>query len=225
MPTPLTQRILNKIQSVTGWGFDETKNEISETETTKKSESINCPQAVSKLKAYKQTHQDLKKQFSDFMSQFPYLPDIKTDEPFMQSPHYQTLIDSPQDVFHNLYDAKQEAIKKLEELKEISGYNEKHEAEEFSKLTPNQKLEHLYSRCFKPTKNPDQEPQYIKPVPDLRKHELEFLYDNYTNEKLKVVISSRDKKADMLKIFDCAPDHIVHNQQELKKALKDKNLC
>jgi len=81
---------------------------------------LNCPQAVSKLKAYKQQHQDLKKQFSDFMSQFPYLPDIKTDEPFMQSPHYQILTDSPKDVFHNLYDAKQEAKKQLAELESLS---------------------------------------------------------------------------------------------------------
>jgi len=83
---------------------------------------LNCPQAVSKLKAYQKTHQDLKKQFSDFMSQFPYLPDIKTDEPFMQSPHYQTLTDSPKEVFHNLYDTKQEVRKQLAELKEIVGY-------------------------------------------------------------------------------------------------------
>ena len=214
--SPLTQRILNKIRSATGWGVSE--KEILETEVTKKSESINCSQAVSKLKAYKKTHQDLQQQFSDFMSQFPYLPDIRTDEPFMQSPHYKILTDSPKEVFHNFYDAKQEARRQLGELKEIINYEEK----QFSKLTKNQKIEYLYSRCFHPNKDADQERQYTQPTPDIKRYELVFLYDNYADKKLSVITSNRDKNADMLKIFDCTPDQIIHNQTELKQAIKDK---
>jgi len=165
--------------------------------------SPNCPQAVSKLKAYQKTHQDLKKQFSDFMSQFPYLPNIKTDEPFMQSPYYQTLTDSPKEVFHNLYDAKQEDKKQLAELKEIT---EKYKEEDFSKLTTDQKLEHLYSRCFKPSKEPDQELQYIQPIPDLYPHEIRFLYEDISNggdyeddeidDEIKDIINNRKIKKD-----------------------------
>jgi len=176
---------------------------------------LNCPQAVFKLKAYQKTHQDLQQQFSDFMSQFPYLPDIKTDEPFMQSPHYQILTDSPKEVFHNLYDAKQEARKKLAELKEITNYEEK----KFLKLTFEQQLEHLYSRCFESAKYFKQK----KPIPDLTRYELRVLYDNckyYT--LLKQIIHNRNQAADMLKIFDCTRDQIIYSKTELQQALKDR---
>ena len=102
MPTPLTQRILKKIQSATGW---------------KLSEPDYCPQVVSKLKAYQQQHQNLQTIFNDLLSQAPYLPDVKWDEPFMSSPYYKDITNAPKDIFDNLYDAKEEARKKLEELK------------------------------------------------------------------------------------------------------------
>ena len=83
---------------------------------------LNCPQTVSKLKTYKRQHQDLKQQFSDFMSQAPFLPDVKWDEPFMSSPYYKDITNAPKEIFDNLYDAKEKARVKLEELKELSGY-------------------------------------------------------------------------------------------------------
>ena len=183
---------------------------------------LNCPQAVSKLKAYQKQHQKLQTIFDDLLSQVPFLPDVKWDEPFMSSPYYKDITNAKKEIFDNLYDAKEDARKKLEELKEISGYNEILEEKQFFKLTWNKKLESIYSRCFKPTQYPNQELQYQQPIPDLRRHELEFLYDNYRNEKMALIISHRDKNADMLKIFDCAPNQIVHNQQELEQALKDK---
>jgi len=184
--------------------------------------SLNCPQAVSKLKAYQKQHQDLKQQFSDLMSQAPFLPDIKWDEPFMSLPYYKDITNAPKDIFDNLHNAKEDARVKLEELKELSGYNEKQEKKEFSKLTQEQKIDYLYSRCFKPTQDPNQEPQYQQPIPDLRRHELEFLYDNHKDKKIAEIITHRDKNADMLRIFDCTPDQIVNNQQELQQAIKDK---
>jgi len=190
--------------------------------------SLNCSQAVSKLKAYQKTHQDLKQQFSDFMSQFPYLPDIKTDEPFMQSPHYQILTDSPKEVFHNLYDSKQGARKQLEELKEI---NDSIKEERFLKLDNEAKKNHLITRCFKSRGS------YQKPNPDLKIYELEFLYsrkkdstDNtksfsnteMTDDLFKITISNinngvlldvikknRDIKADLAKIYDCSPEQVA----------------
>ena len=188
---------------------------------------LNCLQAVSQLKAYQKQHQDLKQQFSDFIIQVPYLPDIKWDEPFMSSPHYKDITNTPKDIFDNLYDVKEEARKKLEELEELSGYNEKNEKKEFSKLTQEQKIDYLYSRCFKPTQDPNQEPKYQQPIPDLRRHELDFFYDNFFYDnalyrKLAEIVTHRDKNTDMLKIFDCAPNQIVHNQQELRQAIKDK---
>ena len=239
MPTPLTQRIFNKIKSATGWKLSEPQeaeqssetletekseqsSEISKTSETKKPEPAYCLQAVSQLKAYKKQHQNLKQQFSDLMSQNSFLPDIKWDEPFMSSPYYKDITNAPKEIFDNLYDAKEEARKKLEELKELSGHNEKQEKKEFSKLTQKQKINHLRSRCFKPTQDPNQEPQYQQPIPDLKRHELEFLYDNYQDEKLTAIITQRDKNADMLRIFDCTPNQIVHNQQELQQAIKDK---
>ena len=80
--------------------------------------SLNCPQVVSKLKTYQKQHQDLKQLFSDFMSQVPFLPDVKWDEPFMSSPYYKDITNAPKEIFDNLYDAKEEARKKLEELKD-----------------------------------------------------------------------------------------------------------
>ena len=185
---------------------------------------LNCPQVVSKLKAYQKQHQDLKQQFSDLMSQVPFLLDVKWDEPFMSSPYYKDITNAPKDIFDNLYDAKEKARKKLEEMKDEIGYQKPLTEKEFSKLTWNNKLESIYSRCFKPTQYPNQELQYQQPIPDLRRHELKFLYDYYRSKdkKYQKIITQRDKKADMLRIFDCAPDQIAHNQQELQQAVKDK---
>ena len=183
---------------------------------------LNCPQAVSKLKAYKQQYQKLQTIFDDLLSQVPYLPDVKWDEPFMSSLYYKDITKASKAIFDNLYDAKEEVRLKLGELKELSGYNEKQEKKEFSKLTHKQKIDYLYSRCFKPTQDSNQEPQYQQPIPDLKRHELEFLYDNYQNQKLAEIITQRDKNADMLRIFDCTPDQIVHNKKELQQAIKDK---
>ncbi len=83
---------------------------------------FNCPQAISKLKAYKQQHQKLKTIFDDLLSQAPFLPDVKWDEPFMSSPYYKKITEAPKEIFDNLYDTKEEARKKLEELRELSGY-------------------------------------------------------------------------------------------------------
>jgi len=189
---------------------------------------LNCPQAVSKLKAYKQQHQDLQQQFSDFMSQFPYLPDIKTDEPFMQSPYYQALTDSPKEVFHNLYDAKQEAIKKLAELKELI---EKYKEEEFSKLTFEQKIDAIFYRCFKLYKNTNekhnnakQEFKYTQSIPDLYPHEIKFLYNNINDcsyDKFDAIIDNRNIKKDLARAYNCRPEQIVTFQDEdaEKKAL------
>ena len=77
---------------------------------------LNCSQAISKLKAYKQQHQNLQNQFDEFLSQVPYLPDVKWDEPFMSSPHYKDITNAPKNIFDNLYDAKEEARKSLTEL-------------------------------------------------------------------------------------------------------------
>ncbi len=186
---------------------------------------FNCPQAISKLKAYKQQHQDLKQQFSDFMSQVPFLPDVKWDEPFMSSPYYKDITKTSKEIFDNLYDAKEEARKKLEEFKEEIGYQEPITEKEFLKLTYEQKIDYLYSRCCKPRQKSDELLEYQKPVPDLRRYELEFLYYEYFNtldKRLRALISHRDKNADMLKIFDCTPNQVVHNQQELQQAIKDK---
>ncbi len=181
--------------------------------------SLNCSKAVSKLKAYQQQHQDLKQQFSDFLSQSPFLPDVKWDEPFMSSPYYKNITEAPKNIFDNLYDAKEEARKQLEELKELANYPNE---QTFLELTLKQKLDYLLFRCFKPTQDPDQEPRYQQPIPDLRRYELEFLYDNYQDEELAEIITQRDQNADMLKIFDCTPNQIVHNQQELQQAIQDK---
>ena len=215
---PLTNRIFNKIKSAIGWELSESQeteqpNEISKTSETEKPEPDYCPQAVSKLKAYQQQHQKLQTIFDEFLSQVPFLPDVKWDEPFMSSPYYKDITKASKAIFDNLYDAKEEARKKLEELKEI--INHKIE-QEFSKLTLEEKINYLYSRCFGPTT------QYQQPIPDLKRYELEFLYDNYQNQKLAEIITHRDKNPDMLKIFDCTPDQIVHNQQELQQAIQDK---
>jgi len=189
--------------------------------------SLNCPQAVSKLKAYKQQHQKIQNQFDELLSQAPFLPDVKWDEPFMSSPYYKDITKASKDIFDNLYDAKEDARVKLEELKEISGYNEKQEEQEFSKLTHKQKIDYLYSRCFKSTQDSNQKPKYQQPIPDLRRHELDFLYDNffYDNalyKKLAEIVTHRDKNTDMLRILDCTPDQIVRSQQELQQAIKNK---
>ena len=182
---------------------------------------LNCPQAISKLKAYKQQHQNLQNQFDEFLSQVPYLPDVKWDEPFMSSPHYKDITNAPKNIFDNLYDAKEEARKRLGELKDEIGYQKPLTEKEFFKLTQEQKIDYLYLRCFKPTQYPNQEPQYQQPIPDLRRHELEFLYDNHKNKKFSEIIIYRDEDVDMLKIFDCAPDQIVHDKEELQQAIKD----
>ena len=188
--------------------------------------SLNCSQAVSKLKAYQQQHQKLQNQFDGFLSQVPFLPDVKWDEPFMSSPYYKDITNAPKDIFDNLYEAKEEARKQLEELKEISGHNEKKEEREFSKLTQEQKIDYLYCRCFKPKKNPFQDSQYQQPIPDLKRYELEFLYDDCYDDdemfEISEIISYRDKNADMLRIFDCTSDQIVYDKEELQQAIKDK---
>ncbi len=81
---------------------------------------LNCPQAISKLKAYQQQHQKLQNQFDEFLSQVPFLPDIKWDEPFMSSPHYKDITNAPKNIFDNLYDAKEEARKSLAELESMA---------------------------------------------------------------------------------------------------------
>ena len=83
---------------------------------------LNCPQAVSQLKTYKQKHQKLQTIFDDLLSQNPFLPDIKWDEPLMSSPYYKDITNAPKDIFDNLYDAKEEARVRLEKLKEEIGY-------------------------------------------------------------------------------------------------------
>ncbi len=122
--TPLTNRIFNKIKSAIGWNLSESKEaeQSSETLEIEKSGFDYCPQAVSQLKAYKKQYQDLKQKFSNFISQVPFLPDVKWDEPFMSSPHYKDITNAPKNIFDDLYDAKEEARKKLEELGELSGY-------------------------------------------------------------------------------------------------------
>ena len=106
---------------------------------------LNCPQAISKLKAYKQQHQNLQNQFDEFLSQVPFLPDIKWDEPFMSSTYYKDITKASKDIFNNLYDAKEEARKKLEEFKEEIGYQEPLTEKEFSTLTQEQKIDYVFN--------------------------------------------------------------------------------
>jgi len=65
----------------------------------------------------------------------------------------------------------------------------------------------------------------------LTKNELTFLYEidskidgfGYQSDpRIKELKDQRDKNADMLIIFDCAPNQIIHNQIELEKALKSE---
>ncbi len=189
---------------------------------------FNCPQAISKLKAYKQQHQDLKQQFSDFMSQVPFLPDVKWDEPFMSSPYYKDITKTSKEIFDNLYDAKEEARKKLEELKEII---DSIKEERFLKLDNEAKKNHLITRCFKSLGS------YQKPNPDLKRYELEFLYarkkdpanskksfsnTEMTDDHLKkifgtlnndalldVIKKNRDIKTDLAKLYNCSPEQVA----------------
>ena len=65
----------------------------------------------------------------------------------------------------------------------------------------------------------------------LTKDELVFLYEinskiegfGYQSDpRIKELRDRRDKNADMLIIFDCQPDQIIHNQEELEKATKEE---
>ena len=195
---------------------------------------FNCPQAISKLKAYKQQHQKLQTIFDDLLSQVPFLPDIKWDEPFMSSPHYKDITNSPKNIFDNLYDAKEEARKKLEELREII---DSIKEERFLKLDNEAKKNHLITRCFKSLGS------YQKPNPDLKRYELEFLYTRkkdsansnesssntkMTNDNLKkifgtinndallnVIKKNRDIKADLAKLYNCSPEQVATEDDNL----------
>ena len=239
MPTPLTQRILEKIQSATGWRFSESQEieQSGETLEIKKSEPAYCPQAVSKLKAYKQQHQKLQNQFDEFLSQVPFLPDVKWDEPFMSSPHYKDITKASKDIFDNLYDAKEEARKKLEEFKEEIEYQVLKE-KEFSTLTQEQKIDYLYSRCFKSTQDSKQKPQYQKPIPDFKNYELKFLYlayswellvDSDRNKKVNAIRQHRNAKEDLARAYDCSLDQIItapeYSNQREKALSQDIVYC
>jgi hypothetical protein len=68
---------------------------------------------------------------------------------------------------------------------------------------------------------------------ELTGKDLRFLYEidgniegfGYQKDpRIKELRDQRDKNADMLIIFDCEPSQIIHNEQELKQALKDKTV-
>ncbi len=199
---------------------------------------LNCPQAVSKLKAYQQQHQNLQTIFDDLLSQVPFLPDVKWDEPFMSSPYYKDITKASKDIFDNLYDAKEEARKKLEEFKEEIGYQEPLTEKEFSTLTQEQKIDYLYSRCFKSTQDSKQKPQYQKPIPDFKNYELKFLYlayswellvDSDRNNKVNAIRQHRNAKEDLARAYDCSLDQIItapeYSNQKEKALSQDIVYC
>ena len=192
---------------------------------------LNCPQAVSQLKAYQQQHQKLQTIFDDLLSQVPFLPDVKWDEPFMSSPHYKDITKASKDIFDNLYDAKEEARKKLEEFKKEIGYKAPLTEEDFLKLGEWEKIKYFYYRCFKPNTEPQTDWQkridyteYIPPIPDLKPYEIKFLYYNCKKfHQLFAIIDGRLSKGsanqsrkDLAYAYNCSVEEIASGKNDLR---------